>query len=207
MTLLKSVLLSSALLFSGAATAIAETQRPLDTIKQGEARRFVVELEGYVPPTNWLPQIKGGKATIEANVYPDHYDLVTRASAAGIIDWFVNYSSTLISKGVITDDGLQLRYYKAADDEGRKNRTTEIVHNGDEVEVEVTPKHGSLGDPAATMEQKVEAMDPISALLQLAVAAESDGKTPCNGTARIFDGKARYNLLKNSQASNSRLPK
>ncbi|MFC7291323.1 DUF3108 domain-containing protein [Hirschia litorea] len=168
--------------------------RPLDTIQNGKARKFVVEMDGYVPPTNWLPQIKGGKATITAEVYPDHYKIITRASVAGILDWFIDYSSTLTSDGEVTEKGLQPRFYRAKDDEGRKNRVTEIKHTDDFVEVEVVPAHGNLGDPAATMEQKLEAMDPISALLQLAIAPEAVPGKPCSGVAKVFDGKARYNL-------------
>ena len=174
-----------------------ETQefvRPIDTIQSGKARQFIVEMEAFVPPTNWLPQIKGGKATITAKVYPDQYNIHTRASVAGIVDWFVDYSSTLTSKGEITDTGLQLRHYFAKDDEGRKNRSTEIKHLGDDVQVEVIPAHGNLGDPAATLEQKIEAVDPISGLLQLALAPKSRPDKPCSGVARVFDGKGRYNI-------------
>ncbi len=171
-----------------------EFSRPLDTIQSGKARQFVIEMEAFVPPTNWLPQIKGGKATITAKVYPDQYDIHTRASVAGIVDWFVDYSSTLTSKGEIIDSGLQPRHYYAKDDEGRKNRSTEIKHHEDAVEVEVIPAHGNLGDPAATLEQKLEAMDPISGLLQLALAPKSSPDKPCSGVAPVFDGKGRYNI-------------
>lgn len=171
-----------------------EFARPIDTIQNGKARKFVVEMEAFVPPTNWLPQIKGGKATIAAEVYPDTYNIHTRASVAGIVDWFIDYSSTLISKGEITASGLQPRHYYAKDDEGRKNRSTEIRHYDDDVEVEVIPAHGSLGDPAATTDQQLEAMDPISALLQLAIAPDAEPDKPCSGVARVFDGKARYNI-------------
>lgn len=174
--------------------ASQEFVRPIDTIQQGKARQFIIEMEAFVPPTNWLPQIKGGKATIKATVYPDKYDIHTRASVAGIIDWFINYSSTLISKGEINDAGLQPRHYFAKDDEGRKNRSTEIKHLEDTVEVEVIPAHGNLGDPAATLEQKMEAMDPISGLLQLALAPKAEPDKPCSGVAPVFDGKGRYNI-------------
>ncbi len=200
-TILNSGLISSGLMVlamasSNAAYADADKNftTPLNTIQNGKARKFVVEMDGYVPPTSWLPQIKGGKATITAEVYPDHYKIVTRASVAGILDWFIDYSSTLTSNGEITETGLKPRFYRAKDDEGRKNRTTEIKHTDDFVEVDVNPAHGNLGDPAATMEQKLEAMDPIAALLQLAIAPEAIANKPCSGVAKVFDGKARYNL-------------
>ncbi len=175
-------------------SATVEKVRAFDTITSGEARQFKVELDGYVPPTNWLPQIKGGKVVIKAEVYPDEYRIDTRARAAGIVDWFVNYSSHLVSKGIITEKGVTPRFYSATDDEGRKNRRTQIVHSEDDVKVTVTPPHGNLGDPAATLEQKLEAMDPISALLALAISPEATAKDPCRGSMRVFDGKGRYDL-------------
>ncbi|ACT58468.1 DUF3108 domain-containing protein [Hirschia baltica] len=206
-TILRTSLISTGLLVWAGISATASPElktvkntethdfvRPIDTIQNGKARKFVVEMEAFVPPTNWLPQIKGGKATISAEVYPDKYNIHTRASVAGIVDWFVNYSSTLISNGDITDTGLQLRHYFAKDDEGRKNRSTEITHDGKTVKVNVIPEHGDLGDPAATLEQKLEAVDPISGLLQLALAPKAASDVPCSGVARVFDGKGRYNI-------------
>lgn len=166
----------------------------LDKIRAGEGRQFVLEMDGYVPPTSWLPQILGGKARITAQLDADGYVINSRVKAAGIVDWFVDYSSTLTSKGDITEQGLQPREYIANDDEGRKNRRTHIVHGEDKVDVEVVPAHGSLGDPAATMEQKLEAMDPMSALLHLAVNPKASPENPCQGVMRVFDGKGRYNL-------------
>ncbi|MBB35709.1 MAG: hypothetical protein CME88_05360 [Hirschia sp.] len=168
--------------------------RALDTIRSGEARKFRVELDGYVPPTSWLPQILGGRAVIEARVTPESYSIDSRVRAAGILDWFVDYSSTLNSRGRITSNGVTPVFYQALDDEGRKNRQTRITHEDDRVDVTVTPPHGNLGDPPATMEQKLEAMDPMSALMALSMNPDATIENPCQGVMRIFDGKGRYNL-------------
>ena len=174
--------------------SLENSTHALDKIRAGEGRQFVLEMDGYVPPTNWLPQILGGKARITAQLDADGYVINSRVKAAGIVDWFVDYSSTLSSKGDITEDGLKPREYVASDDEGRKNRRTRIVHHDDSVDVDVVPAHGNLGDPAATMEQKLEAMDPMSALLHLAVNPMATPENPCQGVMRVFDGKGRYNL-------------
>ena len=169
--------------------------RAIDRLSQGEGRQFSVELDGYVPPASWLPQILGGKAVINAEVAPDAYEIKTRVRAAGILDWFVNYSSTLHSTGKIDSrEGVTPQLYTAQDDEGRKNRRTRIVRTDRDIEVEVVPPHGNLGDPAPTLAQKMEAMDPMSALLSLAVNPNATPEDPCRNVVRIFDGKGRYNL-------------
>ena len=168
--------------------------RAIDTIQRGEGRQFTVVYNGYLPPTNWLPQILGGKASITTRITPESYSVDSRVSAAGIVDWFIDYSSTLKSHGQLTPDGFKPLTYEARDDEGRKNRHTLIEHFDDKVEVAVTPPHGNLGEPPASMEQKLEAIDPISALMSLAINPTATPEDPCKSTLRIFDGKGRYNL-------------
>lgn len=168
--------------------------RAIDTIQAGEGRNFQLVLDAYVPPTNWLPQILGGKAVIDAKVDNDAYRIDSRITAAGIIDWFVDYSSTLLSRGELTTDGIRPMLYTADDDEGRKNRTTRVQHLDDAVEVEVVPGYSNLGDPAPTMEDKLEAMDPMSALLNLAMNPDATAEDPCSSVVKVYDGKSRYNL-------------
>lgn len=176
------------------AAAPKQYARALDAVRDGQARRFHIELDGYVPPTSWLPQILGGRAVIEARVTPDSYAVDSRVTAAGIVDWFVDYSSTLNSRGRITGNGVKPVYYQALDDEGRKNRQTRITFRPDSVDVEVTPPHGDLGDPPASETQKLEAVDPMTALVLMSINANATPDDPCRGVVPIFDGKGRYNL-------------
>ena len=167
---------------------------PLDAVRAGEGRRFRLTLDGYIPPTNWLPRILGGRAVIDARLEPENYSVDSYVSAAGIVDWFVDYSSTLNSRGRVTDNGIRPVYYQALDDEGKKNRQTKITYRSDRVDVEVTPPHGDLGDPPATEDQKLEAFDPMSALVVMAMNPNATANDPCTGIIPIFDGKGRYNL-------------
>ncbi len=171
-----------------------EHARALDTVRNSNGRSFKLVLDGYVPPTNWLPQIRGAKAVIDASVDNDAYHIDSRITAAGIVDWFVDYSSTLVSRGELTEDGIRPRIYVANDDEGKKDRMTRVIHLEDRVDVEVVPGYTNLGDPAPTMSHKMEAMDPMSALLDLALNPQATQKDPCSGVMKVYDGKSRYNL-------------
>ena len=171
-----------------------EFARALDAVLAGHARHIRIELDGYVPPTNWLPQILGGRAIIDARITPESYAVDSRVTAAGILDWFVDYSSTLNSRGKITGNGVKPVYYQALDDEGRKNRMTKITYRPDHVDVDVEPPYGNWGDPPASPEQKLESVDPMTALVLMAMNAQATPEDPCQGTVPIFDGKGRYNL-------------
>ncbi|MEM6627715.1 MAG: DUF3108 domain-containing protein [Pseudomonadota bacterium] len=169
--------------------------RPIDSILAGdEGRRIEVNMSGYAALASGLPQFLVGRASFQAELKPDTYLIRTRARTAGIAAWFSDYSSWLDASGYVTADGLKPQLYKANDDDGKKNRKVTVEHQDEDVRVEIIPEFGDLGDPAATLEQKLEAMDPLSALMNLALGPDATEDDPCRGTARVFDGKQRYNL-------------
>ena len=72
---------------------------------------------------------------------------------------------------------------------GKKERTLTADWTGRDVETSASPAFASMGDPPATRNQRLESADPLTQLMRLALAEQ-----PCSGSARIYDGKQRYNL-------------
>ena len=67
---------------------------------------------------------------------------------------------------------------------------------------DVNPPFGSMGEPPASDEQRLGAVDPISALLRLGLQQSSDPGELCSGRIPVFDGKARYDLRLNVAGAN-----
>ncbi len=77
--------------------------------------------------------------------------------------------------------------------DGRKNRRVSTFWSGADVATQSQPQFGSLGDPPASREQKLEAADPLTVLARMTVLAP--GERPCEGVGRFFDGKQRYDVV------------
>ncbi len=75
---------------------------------------------------------------------------------------------------------------------GKKNREVEVNFTPEAVTTSARPRFGNYGFPPATPAQRLEAIDPLSAAIAM-VSAE--GGDVCNQTLKIFDGRARYNLI------------
>ncbi|MEL7111237.1 MAG: DUF3108 domain-containing protein, partial [Pseudomonadota bacterium] len=57
-----------------------------------------------------------------------------------------------------------------------------------------TPRFGNLGDPAATVDQALDAKDPVTALISFALEPRAEGEDPCGGPLKIFDGRQLTHL-------------
>ncbi len=185
-----------AVLFSagGIFTApMAADSAALAALSAQGAHRLEVAYEGLVP-VPVLGRIKAATASINAWIGPTGYNANTRAQAAGIVDWFVDYNLFISSTGRVTPAGLMPGHYDSNNQDGRKNRHVTVDFNPTEVLTKVTPKFGDYGYPPATPEQKLEAMDPVSAILNLALASNATAANPCGGPMRAFDGKQRFDL-------------
>lgn len=76
-------------------------------------------------------------------------------------------------------------------DYGRRHRLVRVSFDGDSVTTIATPPMG-MGHPAATPEQKANAIDQVSLLLQMLIAAGD----PCQHRYRVFmDGRSRFDLV------------
>ena len=88
---------------------------------------------------------------------------------------------------------LQPTRYDMDNRDGNKNRHI-IVEFGlgndgtGGAAVSVTPKFGDWGFPATTKAQMLEAVDPLSAIMELTLRAEATPQNPCGGPMRAASG-------------------
>lgn len=76
--------------------------------------------------------------------------------------------------------------------DGKRVRHVHVTWTPGEVSVTSTPPYSDLGHPAATLAQKLAAVDPLTQFVRVAVAPSA--QAICTGPDRFFDGKQLYNL-------------
>jgi hypothetical protein len=157
-------------------------------------KRLEVSYEG-ITPVPVLGRIKVAAATVEADISGASYAIRARAKSAGMADWFTDYNLFMTSTGRVTPGGLKPARYVSSNQDGARNRLVTVDFSDAEVSTTAIPKFGDLGFPPATPEQKLEARDPLAAIVQLALHVEATPDNPCGGPIRVFDGKQRYDLV------------
>lgn len=110
----------------------------------------------------------------------------------GVLSAFKKINQTANSRGGV-DRGLArpsaFSHRNLANPKGRK---IDVRWSGGNVVTTAVPAYGNLGKPPATPAQKLEAVDPLTGLMRLAL---SDRQAQlCTGTLKFFDGKQRYDL-------------
>ncbi|MAK59642.1 MAG: hypothetical protein CMK09_01565 [Ponticaulis sp.] len=157
----------------------------LADVKAGQDKRFIYELKAKA----WLFIIPvTGKATFDTTLTGNTYRINSRVKTTGLADVFVGYDMRVSASGYVLDDGLETYNYISQNYDGKKNRRVEMTYGADDVAMTATPRFGDLGDPAATPAQKLEALDPLSSIIDIAFQPR-DPSNPCGGPMKLFDGK------------------
>ena len=162
----------------------------LADVQAGSAKRLVYELEAvayflFIPVT--------GKADFDVMLDGPTYSMDARVKTTGIADIFVDYDMRIASSGYVEDDGLQSYNFVSQNFDGKKNRRVEMTYGATDVEMVATPAFGNLGFPPATPEQKLAALDPITALIDVFFQPRSS-ENPCGDSIKIFDGRQLTHL-------------
>ncbi len=132
------------------------------------------------------------RAEIHADVTGDEYVARSLFRTTGLARFFEASQIEAASGGTISAHGLT-PYTYAHDDQGeKKRRVISFDYRVDDVVVSVDPPFGDLGEPPASAAQRREALDPVSAMLAMAM---DGGATPCARTVPVFDSRLRYDLV------------
>lgn len=159
---------------------------PLTSIRDGQPVRMIYELKASA----WLFIIPiTGKARFNAELHPDTYRITSAVKTTGLADVLVDYDLGLSATGYVRDDSIDTYAFVSQNSDGKKNRRVELLWGADDVAAEVTPAFGDLGHPPATPEQKIDALDPITALINFSLQPRNDTDNPCGGPLKIFDGR------------------
>lgn len=179
-----------------AAPGISDTESPrpgtpLSSIRDGQPVKFTYELKASA----WLFIIPiTGKARFSTELQPDTYRITSAVKTTGLADVLVDYDLGLSATGYVREDGIDTYAYVSQNSDGKKNRRVELTWSASDVAAAVTPAFGNMGDPPATPDQKIDALDPISALINFALEPRDLGADPCGGPIKVFDGRQLSHL-------------
>lgn len=194
--MMKKLLASAALAsltvssMSGADTALIEPHI-LAQIEAGQP----MEMEYNIKASAWVLILPiTGKANFRVTMNKDTYAIKSKVKTTGLADILVNYDLEIAASGYTQTDGLDTYAFVSQNKDGKKNRRVEMKYLKDDFEMTATPRFGNLGDPAATVEQALEAKDPVTALISFALEPRAEGEDPCGGPLKIFDGRQLTHL-------------
>lgn len=172
-------------------TASERPQTPLTAIRDGQPVKFTYELKASA----WLFIIPiTGKARFSAELQPSTYRITSDVKTTGLADVLVDYDLGLSATGYVREDQLDTYAYVSQNADGKKNRRVQLTWTDSDVDADITPAFGNLGDPPATPDQKIDALDPITALINFALEPRDIGADPCGGPIKIFDGRQLSHL-------------
>ncbi len=164
---------------------------PLVSIRDGQPMRFVYELKASA----WIFIIPvTGKARFNAELQPDTYRITSAVKTTGLADVLVDYDLGLSATGYVRADALDTYAFVSQNSDGKKNRRVELTWGASDVAADVTPAFGNLGNPPATPDQKIDALDPITALINFALEPRDADGSPCGGPIKVFDGRQLSHL-------------
>lgn len=185
--------LTAALTAGGLLFAPLAAQNALATIATVGPMRLEAEYEA-ITPVPWVGRHKTASASFTADITPSRYRVAVNSRAEGFVDWFVDSSVAMVSTGVVTARGLYPLRYDSSVQDGSKHRRVLVDFTPGEVLVSVSPKFGDWGFPATTPAQKLEGVDPLTAILNMSIRSRATPSNPCGGPLHIFDGKQRYDI-------------
>lgn len=179
--------ISSLALMGAAPAPDASPASPAASSPGGEAG---IAYRGYVLG---IPMLK---SNINASFADGTYKADALFETAGLAALFKQVKVVAKTSGVVQDGTMSTRHYWHQEIDGKKNRQVFMDHDEAGVKVRIDPPIRNMGNPPASAAQKREAMDAISAVLQIALqAGQHAAAAQCTGKIKVFDGKQRYDLI------------
>jgi hypothetical protein len=133
--------------------------------------------------------------TINARIGESDYSAAASFKTAGLAAWFDDTDIEATTTGYVSGNGLEPWRYQHLNHASNKGRIVGIDFADGLAVPDVDPPFGSLGEPPASDEDRQGALDPITVLLNLALARNFETEDEvCAGRLPIFDGKSRYDL-------------
>jgi len=175
---------------SGADTALVEPHI-LAMIEAGQP----MEMEYNIKASAWVLILPiTGKANFRVTMNKDTYAIRSLVKTTGLADILVNYDLEIAASGYTSPEGLDTYAFVSQNKDGKKNRRVDLKYLKDDFEMTATPRFGNLGEPAATIDQALDAKDPVTALISFALEPRAEGEDPCGGPLKIFDGRQLTHL-------------
>lgn len=153
------------------------------------AKRVNIIFEGY------LLGLRVGKMSMTAFIGPDQYEVSSAMRTTGVASLISNTTQRAHTVGRF-EDGAPVPLFHAFGDykKGETPQLVELSYDAGENRV------GMWSSPQRRMRYFVGpddidgAVDPMSALLEVGMTTAGAAMEPCGQTAKVFDGRRRYDL-------------
>jgi hypothetical protein len=123
---------------------------------------------------------------------PTGFGAAANLRSYGLLAAFKRFNVRASAHGPIQAGAPQPGVFLYDNQDGKRERRVQVAWRGGEVAMSSTPAFGNLGQPPASLEQKLAAADPLTQLMRLTLAQTPAGI--CDGAPRFFDGKQLYAL-------------
>ena len=116
----------------------------------------------------------------------------SQLTSAGILALLKHIHQTASSHGHIVAGEPQPGVFETQSLSGKTRRRIRTIWTGADVTMSAEPAFANLGDPPASLAQKLAAADPLTALVRITLRGSRE--RTCNRSYLFFDGKQLYAL-------------
>ena len=120
------------------------------------------------------------------------FDVSARLTSTGVLAVIKHIDEVASSRGRVVDGDPRPGTFEYQHLSGKTHRKARTTWMGADVVTTSTPPFAGLGDPPASLEQKLRASDPLTTILRLSLVGSRDAL--CRRTYLFFDGKQLYGL-------------
>ncbi|MBC6403619.1 MAG: DUF3108 domain-containing protein [Hyphomonadaceae bacterium] len=132
----------------------------------------------------------------------DSYEVFTRTRSAGLGALATKLNTWSMSEGRYDENGMYpISVIQQNTDKKNRRVNMDYDYTARDVDVVIIPRNGSQGIPPTPGEEKFEADDVLSAMLNLAMRGHALNTDFCTGGIKVFDSKQHYRLRMDRQES------
>jgi hypothetical protein len=129
---------------------------------------------------------------VDQTIEPTAFNAAAHIKTYGLLALFRKINLNAITQGRFERGVAQPHEFSYLNTDGKKDRKVSAIWTPTDVATQSAPAFKTMGDPAATREQRLEAADPLTILTRMTVLPV--GAKPCEGVSQFYDGKQRYNI-------------
>jgi hypothetical protein len=129
---------------------------------------------------------------VDARVDRTGFGAEAQLTSSGILALVKHIHQVASSQGRIEGGDARPGEFQTQNLGGKTHRKIRTIWQGGDVNMSAQPAFDSLGEPPATLQQKLAAADPLTQLMRLTVGGSRD--RTCNRSYLFFDGKQLYAL-------------
>jgi hypothetical protein len=129
---------------------------------------------------------------VEEHASGEQFSADATLTSAGILAALKHIHQHASSRGRLAAGLAQPGVFETQNLAGKTRRRVRTAWTGADVQVSATPDYPNLGDPPASLQQKLAAADPLTVLVGLSL--KDPRERTCSRSDLFFDGKQLYAL-------------